>query len=388
MRSIPTLLCTVLVLSVACGGGGDDDDGGSAAGVPLDGLQASSQPHYAPGAAAVFTLADGSTLVMGGPPTSKRDKKLSQLYHPSTDQWSQLPPSTFDPPARATVQLDDGRIMAINGFEHSSRPSEGDEERVKSWRPDPFTEIFDPSTATWSKGTPPPTASATDRAAVLPGGDILLFGCHNGEAHMARYSPSSDAWTALDAGTINGKMCNYQMMAQTTAGPVLADRGKAPVYTFDEKAQTWSEVANKVATTSAIVGLPGGKALVVPFSSPTSEEPVAAVLDVAAGTWSETSKLPKAADPRWRPGAVAVADGSATILGGSVGAPSKCDDGIRVLDLDALTWTMAGTLASARAPSLAISGADGSLLAVGGKTANDGGQCRKSAEDAEKVPKP
>ena len=62
-------------------------------------------------------------------------------------------------------------------------------------------ELYDPSTGTWSKGTPMLTARAEHSATLLPDGSLLVTGGYddnyNTLASAERYNPATDSWTAV-----------------------------------------------------------------------------------------------------------------------------------------------------------------------------------------------
>ena len=372
-RSVVVLLMGVT--SLACAGGSQ-----SGPTVLLEGLSASPEPHYGPQQPAVFELEDGSTLVLGGPPLDRRDEHLSQLYVPTTNQWYLLPGSTFDPPTSSTVLLADGRVMAINGYARKKRPTEGDEERILSWRPTPFAELFDPATASWSTVAPPPASSSNDKAVLLPGGDVLLFGCQQGEAHMQRYTPSSDAWETLElTSELPQVACEATKVLSTSQGPVAWRSTDGALSVLNLSTMEWRELDYPKVGFGEVVRLDDHRLLTVPMLMKGSDDDVGYIHDLSTQESKATGPIPRTSPETWRPGPGTVRDNSVVLAGGSMSAPPVCDDTTRVLDLTSLTWSLGPPLSEPLNPALTLSGPEGTVVAAGGMRMNKRGQCREQA---------
>ena len=144
--------------------------------------------------ATAIRLADGRVLLAGGyngggGACTDTDPVDTEVYDPSTGQWSfagNLPHGWL---AGTMVLLQDGRVLLVGGYQTGSGA---------------FAEavIFDPSKTTgqWSEAATPLLPRAGAAATVLPDGDVLVS--QGGQQQSEIYDPVANTWS-LDATTVD-----------------------------------------------------------------------------------------------------------------------------------------------------------------------------------------
>ncbi|HLI51606.1 MAG TPA: kelch repeat-containing protein, partial [Thermomicrobiaceae bacterium] len=140
----------------------------------------------------VVHLPDGRIMVIGG---AKQGETLAtaELFNPTTNNWySAAPMTTPRSDASATI-LPDGRVLMAGG-----RDNESTDQPLAS------TEIYDPVTNSWSDGPPMTTAREDQAAVLLPSGEVLVVGgvgpeqSENGNLALASteiYDPTTNSWS-------------------------------------------------------------------------------------------------------------------------------------------------------------------------------------------------
>ena len=276
--------------------------------------------------------------------------------------------------------LADGRVMAVNGYTRRKRPTEGDEERVRSWRPAPFAELFDPTTASWSTVAPPPASSANDKAVLLPDGDVLLFGCQQGDSHMQRYTPSIDAWETVElASELPQVACEATKVLSTSVGPLAWRSSDGALSVLNPSTLVWRELDYPKVGFGELVRLDDHRVLTVPMLRKGSEEGVGYIHDLSILESKPTGPIPRTSAEAWRPGPGIARDDVVVVAGGSTSAPPVCDATTRVLDLATLSWRVGPPLSEPLNPAVTLFGPEGTVVAAGGRRANTRGQCREDA---------
>ena len=112
----------------------------------------------------------------------------TEIYDPSTGQWSfagNLPHGWLN---GVMVLLPDHRVLMVDGNQTNSSP--------------PFAEavIFDPSTDQWSEAATPILTRAGAAATLLPDGKVLVS--QGGQLQSEIYDPAANTWS-LDATTLD-----------------------------------------------------------------------------------------------------------------------------------------------------------------------------------------
>jgi len=148
--------------------------------------------------AVAATLADGQVLVAGGADDSDDDLQSAELFDPSTDMFTALPPSgvtELQTPRQGAVAvtLPSGKVLIAGGDDGAGALSSA--------------ELFDPATKTFTAlpaggDTELQTARYGAVAAVLPDGQVLIAGGANTVGALSSaelFDPSTDTFTALPA---------------------------------------------------------------------------------------------------------------------------------------------------------------------------------------------
>lgn len=268
----------------------------------------------------LMPLADGRALVAGGETADGIPFSSVKLFDPTAWTWSQPGLMSYARTDAAGATLQDGRVLVTGGW----FPSPTATSRLV-----PTSEIFNPSTDTWSRTGSLHTLRAHARAVTLSDGRVLVVGGENLAGTPIRtaeiWNPSTGAWSS--AGTLPA--------GRSTASPDFA-----------------------------LVALDGGGALVVGGTS--SAAAGAERFDPAALTWSATGPMVTGASER----AVAVlADGRVVAAGGLVG--SRPTPGVELFDPATGKWAATTPLPTARAGAVAVTLSDGSILLLGGYSGVD-----------------
>ena len=253
--------------------------------------------------------------------------------------WSTTGTMTVSHWGDAAWRRPDGRVMAAGGCALTGCPTSFVSTSCGQVLAN--TDLWDPSSGTWTSGAPMLTARTTFASVPLPTGDLIVAGgC-----------TETNCTQMNDAG-----FCVSQPCTQTTN---LSER-----YSF--ASAKWSAAGTLSSPRFASMGVPMG----------TGDAFVAGGCDVggcttsveqwaaSANSWSEQAPLPA---PRGFGTATTLADGRVLVVGGC--ADPLCATVLNdatVYDPVANTWTDAGTLSAPRAGHSATLLNDGTVLVAGG----------------------
>jgi hypothetical protein len=154
-------------------------DTGTFAGGPS--FYAALRGLYAP---ASTRLRDGRVLVSGGHvftgPNTQRVADDAEIYDPTTHRWTAHNVSARAEHTLST--LDDGRVLVVGGRDYFEQPTVS-------------TELFDPTSDTFSNGPPLGVARYGHTATALPGGRVLVAG---GQVGGNEWTASAEVYVADD----------------------------------------------------------------------------------------------------------------------------------------------------------------------------------------------
>jgi hypothetical protein len=191
--------------------------------VPAAAMETARRKHGA------VTLKDGRVFVCGGFGVTGIPLASAELYDPVNDLWIPAASMVTDRAHHTLSLLADGRVLAAGGF----RQGAGGLAYAGT------TEIFSPSTGTWSPGPSFTTARGGHTATTMKDGRILFAG---GDATI---SPTAEIYTPV-AGTLlpAPSLPNYYRIfhaaALTKSGTVLlAGGGPAPSEQYDPATGTF-----------------------------------------------------------------------------------------------------------------------------------------------------
>jgi hypothetical protein len=112
----------------------------------------------------VERLADGRVLTFNS---------QAEVYDPSTDTWSATASPAVPRQYGTATLLAEGRVLAVGGMSGTSGPQNGNS-----------TELYDPTTGTWSPGVSLQSARAMHSASVLGDGRVLVVGGMGGAGYV------------------------------------------------------------------------------------------------------------------------------------------------------------------------------------------------------------
>jgi hypothetical protein len=140
----------------------------------------------------------------------------TELYHPTTGTWSSGPDMTIARENAAVVTLSDGRILVAGGMCYSGQLDVGGTQTS--------AEIYDPVANTWTAVAPMHDPRASPAAVLLPNGTALVVG---GEDNSTRALPSAEIYNpATNQWTVTGSMPYGRIGPSATvlrAGPNAGD---------------------------------------------------------------------------------------------------------------------------------------------------------------------
>jgi|GEM_PF-1089065 len=245
-------------------------------------------------------LSNGDVLVAGGltgaggalVPTA-----ASQLYDPATDRWSltkgQLLQASF---GAVAARLGSGEVLYAGGLPSTSQSAVA---TVTS-------ELFDPSTGQWSQTASMPVGVAGAQVATLPGGDVLVAGGEKGPSAGVTdvtqvFQPSGLKWatsTHMPIAVADAASAVLQGGDVLVAGGKTTSNGTPTNVTqvFDPTSVTWrTGGALPQASYGAMAALlSSGQVLYAGGMTGTNDStPTAAseLFNLSTGQWAPTGRL-------------------------------------------------------------------------------------------------
>ena len=249
----------------------------------------------------------------------------TDVFDPAIDSWTTL----ANPPSHRAgsdlILLDDGRLIAIGGFEIGLAGGQLGTEFLGA------TDIFDPETGEWQKGTVMGQPLFRQTAVLLSDGRVLVVGgvfLSDGKesARAEIYDPATDTWTPTEDMSTERGQPNAVLLSD---GRVLVtgDRsldlravtGKAETYDPDTGAWSSTEDMSKAGIGHTLTLLPDGRVLAAGGVHPTNRHfgaySTTEIFDPAANSWSPGPEL---AQPRIDHSATLLPDGRVLLVGGFV----------------------------------------------------------------------
>ncbi|MBN1774462.1 MAG: DUF4215 domain-containing protein [Deltaproteobacteria bacterium] len=272
-------------------------------------------------------LNSGSVLIAGGSSPYPTFIASAELHDPLAGSWSGTDSMAEDRGYSPAIFLHDGRLFVMGGFTYI-----GGAYVVGSRA---TTELYDPTAASWSFGTPMLQDRRTHVAVTLADGRILVAGGDYGNMsdHGVRrtaeiHDPVAESWTAT--GSMAFKRAYFGGVRLPdgrvlVAGGVYLDAPGGPFYyppeteIFDPAAGTWTTVAPMSVGRSGptLTLLPDGRAVVIGGSDGSTTHDTAEVYDPVTDSWLPAGVM---STPRGRHTATTLPDGRILVVGGSNGA--------------------------------------------------------------------
>ncbi len=295
----------------------------------------------------------------GTPPA---ERALTLRIEPNPG-WETVTPMPFAVRSATAVTFDD-RIYVFGGTDPSGEQTG-------------HTQIYDPSTDSWSLGAVMPSPGDFATSAVSSLGIHVVGGSRSGVGVLADhrlYDPSTDQWTTLPdlPVALGGSAAEYFDGRVFVVGGVAGSRSYVDSnYAFDIEASSWSSAAAlpgpRLSATSVVDGdrvrLVGGG---VPFLETTAEH---WVYEPRLDRWSADPPLPA---QRETSGAGMVS-GLFCVFGGRTARTGRFNtpysDTFCISEGDSV-WTTFGSMPSPRA-ELAFATVGGWIYAIGGHDEGD-----------------
>jgi N-acetylneuraminic acid mutarotase len=291
-----------------------------------------------PDGAAVAPLPGGGALLVGGVPffggtdgPGPGPTAAAMVYNPTAGAWNKVPDMSSVRSGASASALADGRVLVAGGYDRRVIP-------LPNPTGQPFccidvqilplasTELFNPTTSTWTPGPNLAQGRINHKAVALKDGRILVVGGANGlnpappMTTAELFDPAAGKW--LSAGTIGAPRTQFTLTALAdgraiVAGGATAD-GSAPLRStviYDPVANQWSpgpDLANGRSGHAAAL-LPDGRLLVTGGADLLGRLASAEVLNSAGSAWAPAGALPGARSDHF---AVSLPNGHVLVLGG------------------------------------------------------------------------
>ncbi len=295
-------------------------------------------------------LQDGRVFVIGGFADSGAPLSTSELYDPSSDSWSDGPLLQGADGSRPSVLLQDGRVLIVN-------------------RAPAAPQVYDPVTNSLTATGPLPSPRSNSVPVLLADGRVLLvggtsLGVDTRPAEI--YDPVTNAWT-LAAPLARQR---YGHVAQrlpdgrvfVTGGQGIENMATTEIY--DPATDVWAFHSPMPHARGAAAGalLVSGKVLVAGGESAGPTLATADLYDPATDTWSSAGTMHV---PSYGARAVRLLDGRVLIEGGRNDTTDELADA-EIYDEASNQWFAAASLATARDRHAAVRLPNGDVLALGG----------------------
>ncbi|HPA81718.1 MAG TPA: M6 family metalloprotease domain-containing protein, partial [Thermoanaerobaculales bacterium] len=252
------------------------------------------------GMARAVVLDDGRVLLTGSTPA---DPVNAAIYDPGTDSWRATAPMQFDRTYHSAARLGDGRVLVAGGFFDDGQGATDD---VLT------TEVFDPTTESWSVVGDLPEAIELPGLTPLADGRALL----TGNRRALYFDPATDSWTA---GRTLAFPRRYHAAVPLPSGRVLLIGGAETLRVTDI-----DPVANRESSVTVLSSwrilpaaavLPSGNVLVSGgIDSAYRALATADLIDPVEEGWSEVAAM---ADARFGHELTLLAGGDVLVTGGA-----------------------------------------------------------------------
>lgn len=310
-------------------------------------------------------LSNGKVLVAGGRNTDGTIA-AAELYDRDTNTWSPAGSLSVARQALTFSLLPDGRVLAVGGLDNSSNATSA-------------VDIYDPAGNSWSAGPSLSVARTGHAVVTLANGKIAAIGGMDSAgaalSSVEIYDPVANTWSASASLTTarlypgatllqSGKILIVGGSSSSTSSYALAtaeilDSEGSPSWNFIQES-----LASRTSHASSTLG--NGKILFSGGFLGNIPLKTCILFDPATGTLTQTGDLNTG---RALHQAVVLADGRVLAVGG-VTHPTNNSilTSAELYDPATGTWTNTGSVALARAKSVAVLMSTGKVLLTGGQT--------------------
>lgn len=280
-------------------------------------------------------LPNGQVLVAGGDRIAGRFRSLAsaQLYHPATGRWQRITDMNYKHYGHTATLLTNGQVLVAGGVTCGRSCSR---ERRSS------TELFDPTTRTWTDTGKMSIPRWFHTATLLPDGKVLVAGGQTGDPFEPQqnvnsaelYDPATGVWTPT------GSMTTARAFHTATL-------------------------------------LPNGQVLVAGSYALGGSVATAELYDPVTGVWTPTGSM---TDGRYWHQATLLPNGQVLVAGGIANLGFTYLASAELYDPATGVWTETGSMSAARSVHTATLLPNGQVLVAGGFDATHGSDYLESAE--------
>ena len=336
-------------------------------------------------------MADGRVLVVGGSTNlgaTGGTLNKAEIYDPATNSWSETGDLSLARSNHTATVLPDGRVVILGGRVPSGNG--------QGWQVSADAEAFNSLTGSWQSLAAAPTARSQHTAVLLPNGTILVVGGFTGDQGSGQsiaatevYDPTTDTWTTVGSLT---KARHGHTATLLPDGRVLVTGGEsrgangateltssAEIYDPESRAWTTTGPLSMGRQAHSATLLPDGRVLVIGGESSLTRggdftfvaafsaaamAPVASaeIYDPRARTWQTAANLP---GQRAAHTATMLPGGQVLVVGGYGPNDQPTSTALRY-DPVGNRWTPFNA-PTARAEHTATLLLDGSVLVTGGR---------------------
>jgi N-acetylneuraminic acid mutarotase len=315
-------------------------------------------------------LTTGKVLSAGGIDNNNNLLASAELFSTSSGAWTLTGSMTAGREQFPAVRLTSGKVLVSGGLGASSTILAA-------------AELYDPTTGTWSSAGSLSVARYGHTATLLPSGKVLVTGGCGGSPTCTAttiselYDPSTNSWSTT--GSLNTARY-YHTAVRLNTGKVLVVGGSTGTVTkscelYDPAAGTWSAATsmNVARYWNGTTLLKDGKVLVTGGTQTRFPINSAELYDPTANTWTLTGNM-KARWGRYAHTATLLGDGTVLVAGGegqSISCGKACTSFIPTSSAEIYNettgeFTTTASLSRAQAYHSATLMANGRALADGG----------------------
>ncbi len=293
-------------------------------------------------------IAGGKVLSVGGVDNSGNILNSAETYSSSSGKWALTGSMSLAREAFPAVVLTSGKVLVSGGVGTGSVVLGA-------------TELYDPKTGLWSSAGSLSGARFGHSATLLKNGKVLVtggctvFDCNTVTAVSELYDPTTNTWTTT--GSLNTARYDHTAVLLKT-GKLLAIGG-LPVTTscelYDPSTGAWSVAPSTSGTRylNTTTLLSDGKVLVTGGANTRYKQNSAEIYDPTANTWTPTGNMTIG---RYAHTASLLTDGTVLVAGGygqSISCGKDCTGYIPTSKVDVFNET-AGTLTATAGLSQAV----------------------------------
>lgn len=264
---------------------------------------------------ALAKLAGGKALAVGGVDGSGNILASAEVFNSSTGKWTLTGSMAAAREEFPAVVFKNGKVLVSGGLGTASAVLAG-------------AELYDPKTGTWISAGSLSVARFGHTATLLSNGKVLVTGgctasdCSTDTAVSEIYDPTSNSWSTT--GSLNTARA-YQTAVLLKTGKVLAIGGSGTIFScelYDATKGTWSYAAstNTARYLNTTTVLADGKVLVTGGASGKYPLSSAELYDPTANTWTLSGTMTIG---RYAHTASLLADGTVLVAGG-IGQSISC----------------------------------------------------------------